>query len=43
MLDLINKFFKTDCEGSIELKEMTRIMTSLLELEGYGRGGMGIV
>ena len=39
MLVLINNFFKTDCEGSIELKEMTRIMTSLLELEGIGRVG----
>ena len=28
------------CEGSIELKEMVRIMASLLELEGVGRVGI---
>ena len=34
---LINKILKVDTEGSIELKEMTKIMMTLLELEGVGR------
>ena len=34
---LINDILKVECEGSIELKEMSKIMVSLLELEGVGR------